>query len=226
MLRLIKPALILCCIFTFIVPHSSRAQIDDIGLWLGLSAKKQITRKWEGSLSSQLRLDHDITEIDQVLVDAGMEYSISSKIKSGIHYRFINSNQENYYSKRHRFYLDLSYKEKIDFITLTLRERIQEQFSDYYSSETGKIPIWNLRSKLTAKFDVNKKYSPYLSVEMYYLIDNAKEHDGLITRFRYETGFDYEFNRAQSLNPYVLLQSIASPGFMQLIYGVTYSYSF
>jgi hypothetical protein len=160
------------------------------------------------------------------LTDLGIEYSVSKKIKAGIHYRFINSNQENYYSKRHRFYADLSFKQKVSIVSLTLRGRIQEQFTDYYSSETGKIPEWVFRSKFTARFDVNKKYEPYLSAETYFIVDNAKEKEGFVSRFRYEAGFVYNFNRVHSINPFVLFQHTRPDDFNSLIYGLMYSYSF
>ena len=158
-----------------LLPKYSDAQIDDIGIWTGISIQKQFTRKVEGSLTEQLRLNHDASTINLLLTDVGVEYAISKKFKAGIHYRFINANQVTYYSKRHRFYADLSFKEKIKTVSFTIRERIQEQFYDYYSSETGKIPYWTLRSKLTVKIDLKKKITPYFSGEIYYQIDNPKQ---------------------------------------------------
>ena len=224
-LKPVKSSLIVFCFLIFMAPFHCLAQIDDVGLWMGVTLQSKFTRKLEGSLTEQLRLSNDITRINLLLSDLGLDYSINKKLKVGLHYRFINSNKDNYYSKRHRFYADIAWKEKVKFISFTLRERIQEQFSDYNSSETGKIPEWVLRSKLTAKIDLDKKYSPYVSFEMFYLIDNATEETG-ITDFRYETGINYEFNRIHSVNPYLLCQITRSTNFIELIYGVSYSYSF
>ena len=221
----LKSALIAFCFLASMAPSHCLAQIDDVGLWIGVTLQSNVTRKLEGSFTEQLRLSNDITRINLLLSDLGLDYSINKQLKVGLHYRFINSNKDNYYSKRHRFYADIAWKEKVKFISFTLRERIQEQFSDYYSSEIGKIPEWVLRSKLTAKIDLDKKYSPYVSIEMFYLIDNVKEETG-ITDFRYETGFNYEFNRIHSVNPYLLCQITRSTNFIELIYGVSYSYSF
>jgi hypothetical protein len=215
---------ILFFILAGILPKNSAAQIDDVGLWTGATLQKQITRKLEGSFEEQLRLNHDVTTINLLLSDIGVAYSVTKKFKAGFHYRFINSNQGNYYSKRHRFYVDVSYKEKAGSFSFTLRERIQNQLTDYNSSETGKIPVWVLRSKLTAKIDLDKKYSPYLSGEIYYLLDDPKQRSG-ITRYRYELGVDYEFNRVHSINPFILYQHAPSLQFDQLIYGLMYTYS-
>ena len=189
----------------------------------GEEADKLIEDK--GSLTEQLRFRNDVTRINLLLSDIGFDYSVNKKLKVGFHYRFIKSNRGNYYSSRHRISADITWKEKIDFITITLRERIQEQFSDYYSIETGNIPVWVLRSKLTVKFDINKKYSPYLSGEIYYLLDNAVNAKG-ITRFRYETGINYDFNRVHSINPFIICQVARPVNFIELIYGISYTYSF
>ena len=209
-----------------LLPLFSAGQVDDMGLWLGLSIEKKATRDLTVSLGEQIRFNHDVTSVDVLLSDIGFEYAFSKKLKAAFHYRFINSNQDTYYSKRHRVYIDVSYKEKFSILTLTLRERLQEQFNDIYSSETGKIPLWISRSKLTAKFDVNKKYTPYISGEVYYIIDNAKETDQIFSRFRYELGFNYKFNRISSLNPFLLYQHSLVSNFNELVYGITYTYSF
>jgi hypothetical protein len=219
-----KLHIIICFILAGISPLKTIAQIDDIGLWTGATLQKQITRKLEGSLEEQLRFNHDVTTINLLLTDAGVGYSFNKHFKAAFHYRFINSNQENYYSKRHRLYIDLSYKQKVQKFSFVLRERIQDQYSNINSSETGKVPVWTLRSKLTAKIDIDKKYSPYVSCEVYYLLDDAKQRNG-ITRYRYEAGFDYQFNRIHSINPFVLYQHSTSPSFDELIYGLMYTYS-
>lgn len=224
MFKFFKLVIVPAFSFLFLHPLISIAQVDDIGAWFGVTVQGQLTRRLEASISEQIRFHHDVTEINGMLTDVGIEYSITNKLKAGVHYRFINSNRDNYYSKRHRVYIDVSWKEKIKFVTFSLRERIQEQFNDYYSSENGKIPTWTLRSKLSAKFDINKKYAPYLSTEVYYLLDNVEEASG-ITRFRYETGISYDFNRIHSINPFILFQHSRSTGFNDLIYGIMYSYT-
>jgi hypothetical protein len=222
---LLKSAFVLC-IIAILLPAKSNAQIDDVGAWFGVSFEKKFSRRLLVSLGEQLRLNQDVTAIDVFFTDAGIEYLFTKKLKAGIHYRFINSNQENYYSKRHRFYFDLSYKDKIKFVTLSVRGRIQEQFTNFYSSETGKIPEWVARPKLTAKFDLDKKYSPYVSSELFYIVDNAKSEHFVNSGYRYEAGITYDFNRLRSINPFILFQHTHKNEFNELIYGLTYTMAF
>lgn len=225
MLGLFNSILIRCSIFAIILSSTSHAQIDDIGIWSGITLQTKITRQLEVSLTEQLRLKNDATRINLFLSDIGLDYEISKKLKVGFHYRYIKSNQENYFSNRHRFYGDLAWKEKVKFFSITLRERVQEQYSDYYSSETGKIPVWELRSKLTVKLDLDKKYSPYLSGEIFYLLDNESNEYGL-TQYRYETGINYDINRIHSFNPFLIWQIRHSSKFNELIYGIMYTFSY
>jgi hypothetical protein len=202
------------------------AQIDDIGLWASVTLKHKFTQKTAVSLANELRLYNDASNLDQLLTDAGIEYSFTKNLKAELHYRFISKNNDNYFSKRHRVYADVSYKIKIKSLTLTLRERIQEQVRDVNSSELGMIPEWTLRTKLAARLDLHRKYFPYLSGELYYVLDNALDEDEFFSRLRLETGVEYDFNRVHSINPFVLWQHELNGYFTELVYGFGYTYTF
>lgn len=204
----------------------SKAQIDDVRLWTGVSIQHKFTRRLTGSIEEQLRFRNDITQIDQVFTDAGLSYQLFKNFKLALNYRFVRKNEHNYYSIAHRFYVDAAYRLKVGSVAFTLRERVMQQYKDYNSSELGKIPEWLLRSKLTAKFDMQRKYSPYIGAEMYYVIDNAKEKDNLISRIRYSAGVEYEFNRIHTLDVFVLLQHDRPDDFNSFVFGTSYCYTF
>lgn len=204
---------------------SGKAQIDDTRLWAGITLKHKFTRKLSASVTQQLRLDHDISEIDRLLSEAGIEYELKKNFKVSLNYRFINKNEVTYYGKSHRFYVDVSYKYKPKRISLTLRERIQEEYTSIYSSERGKIPEWILRSKLAISYDTEKRYRPYVSVEMYYLIDNAREKGEGINRMRYGAGVEYEFNRIHALDLGIIFQNYLIDQTNTFIYSIGYTYT-
>ncbi len=205
--------------------NSGKAQIDDTRLWTGITLKHKFTRKLSASVTQQLRLDHDISQVDQLLSEAGIEYELKKNFKVSLNYRFINKNKVTYYGKSHRFYADVSYKFKPKRISFTLRERIQEEFTSINSSENGKIPEWVLRSKLAVSYDTEKRYKPYLSMEMYYLIDNAKEAGEGINRLRYGAGVEYEFNRIHALDIGIIFQDYLIDQSNNFIYSIGYTYT-
>ena len=178
-------------------------------------------------MSEQLRLYQNVSEVEQFFTDAGVEYEFIPSLKVAVSYRLTSKNQFTYYDTRHRFYVDLSYKKKLKPLTIILRQRIQSQVESIRSSENGKIPEWYSRTKLTVKFDLDKKYTPYLASEFYYVIDNLKEEDHVFDKARYEVGVDYDFNKRNSLNLFYLVQfDILENKTRDFVSGIGYTFSF
>jgi len=182
------------------------AQYNDFGVWAGVTLKHKFSQRFSGSIEEQVRTYQNSTAIAQYFTEAGLEYSISKKFKVAVGYRFINNNQQTYYSKRHRVFADLSFKTKFSSLQFIFRTRLQEQQKDINSSEMGSIPEWYSRNKLTLKLDLNRKYTPYTSAEMMYLLKAPKIENNYIEKWRYTFGIEYEFNRVHSLDLFYLIQ--------------------
>ena len=212
-------------LFVCFLVNSGKAQIDDTRLWTSISLKHKFTRKLSASVTQQLRIDHDVSEIDQLFSEVGIEYELKKNFKVSMNYRFVNKNSVTFFSKSHRIYADLSYKFKPKRVSFTLRERIQEEYTSMYSSELGKIPEWLLRSKLAISYDTEKRYKPYMSLEMYYLIDNAKESGEGINRLRYGAGVEYVFNRIHALDIGVIFQSDLIEEKNNFVYAIGYTFT-
>ena len=208
-----------------LLSKSGSAQIDDTRLWTGITLKHKFTRKLTGAVTEQIRFNQDISRVDQIFTEAGAEYEIKKNFKVALNYRFINKNKDTYYSKSHRIYADLSYKYKPARFAFTIRERLQEEYTSINSSENGKIPEWALRSKLTIAYDTESRYKPYAEFEMYYLIKNSKNDPNGITRYRYSTGVEYEFNRIHSIDLGLIFQDYLYSGTNCFIYSVSYTYT-
>lgn len=203
---------------------TSVGQIDDGKLWTSITVKHKLSRKATVALTEELRLNHDITQVDQIFSNVGVEYELIKNLKVAFNYRFINNNKFSYYEKDHRLYLDASYKYKVKKFSFALRERLEDQYSAIYSSETGGVPTWYLRSKFTIEYYLQSKYKPYAAVESFYLIDHPKEKSEQIDRLRYLIGIEYEFNRKNSVNLFTILQEQVSPQFQSVIVGFGYTF--
>lgn len=207
---------------------SAAAQQNDFGIWASVAARHKFSQKLTATVEEQFRFNQNATAIAQYFTDAGIEYSLSKKFKVALNYRFINNFQNTYYSKRHRFYADLSYKVKYSRFQFLLRTRLQEQQQDIYSSDHGYIPAWYSRNKLTVKLDLNKKYTPYASVEAFYMISTPNTDGSFIDKMRYAAGFEYEFNRVHALDLFYLIQqdkNVNKP-VTDFVAGVGYVFSF
>jgi hypothetical protein len=197
---------------------------NDFGIWGSVAISHQLTRTLSISLLEELRMNRNASTIDSYFTDLGLEYQMNSW-RLGINYRHSTKNELEYYGVRNRFYFDVAFKHKFKKTTVTLRQRFQEQFTEYFTSEEGKIPEWYSRTKVQAKLDLNKKYSPYVSFEIYYLIDNIDEIDNLFDRVRCETGFTYEFNRKHQYNLFYLVQQDLTENSFEFIVGIGYQFT-
>jgi len=203
------------------------AQQKDAGLWTSVTVEHQVTRKMSVSVSEQLRMYQNISDINQFFTDLGAQYELSESFRVSLNYRLSSTNEQTYFKTRHRFYVDLSYRYKLKPLVLGLRQRVQRQVEALKSSENGDVPEWYSRTKFSVKLDLDKKYAPYLSSEIYYVIDNLNEEDNVFDKIRYEAGLDYKFNRRNSLNIFYLIQSdILEKKTVDYIAGLGYTYSF
>ncbi|CAN5605622.1 DUF2490 domain-containing protein [soil metagenome] len=230
-IRIGKSFLVYCLLpiafLLFLLPSSS-AQQNDFGIWSSVAVSHKFTQKLSATVEEQFRFNRNAGALAQYFTDAGLEYSLSKKFKVAICYRFINSAQETYYSKRHRFYFDLSYKTKLSKVQIIVRTRLQGQQQDIYSSDIGSIPAWYSRNKITVKFDLDKKYTPYLATEMFYMISTPNREGGIIDKMRYTVGVSYEFNRVHAIDLYYMIQqdkNVNDP-VTDYVVGIGYVFSF
>lgn len=215
-------------IFVLFFISSSSARQNDFGVWGSIAVKHKFSQKLSATVEEQFRFNQNGGVLAQYFTDAGLEYSISKKFKVALSYRFINSNQYTYYSKRHRLYADLSYRTKFSRIQILLRTRLQEQQQDIHSSEHGRIPAWYSRNKITAKIDLNKKYAPYLSAELFYMLSSPNDDGHIVDKMRYTAGVEYEFNRVHAIDLYYLIQqdkNVNDP-ITDFVVGLGYAFSF
>lgn len=187
---------------------------QDAWLWTTVSVDKQITRHWSAGVDEELRLFDNISRVNLFFTNAGITYRLNKNFKFSLVYRFINKNQstknENnyYFSKRHRLYLDISYKRKfLTNFSLTYRLRLQGQVRDYYSSDVGKYVESYMRHKFDLAYSY-KKYSPYLAAEFRFQFTNPsfEQSDDLWDRQRFYAGCNYEINKRHSVGIYYMIQ--------------------
>lgn len=203
------------------------AQNNDMQLWTNLSIEKKLTKTFSLNFSEEVRFYDNISEVGQFFSDVGGTYKISKSWRLSVNYRFTNKRQLNdSYSKRHRYYIDLSCRKKMEKIVVLFRTRFQSQYTDVFCSLTGKIPEYYSRNKLTLKFDLDKKYTPYLSAELFYQLNNPEGND--IDNMRYSVGLEYQFNKRTGLDFFYMIQqeyNVNNPK-RDFVAGIGYQYSF
>ncbi|MBK8363611.1 MAG: DUF2490 domain-containing protein [Bacteroidetes bacterium] len=217
------PFYLLVCFIGF--SFTANSLDHDLSFWTSVALKHKFTTRSSVEIAFQERQNRNLLTNDSWLGEAGFEYKFSKDFSASINYRFIAKNELKYFSSRHRGYVDLKYKFKFSKVTVNLRERIQSQIKDVYSSETGKIPEYVSRTKAVFKFDVGERYTPYVATEMYFQIRVPNSEGYNINRFRYECGFDYEFNLIHQLNAFFMYQQNLEETLNDVVFGVGYTYN-
>lgn len=219
-----------CNLFVFYFFFTSLncySQVNDAGLWASVNLDKKVTQKLTFSLSEELRFNENVSELGTAFTEIGADYKFYKFVSLGISYRYIQKKRvDDFYSIRHRYNIDLSLKYKLKKINLTLRERFQTQYADVNTSEDGKIAERYLRSKLTVKYDLGKKYIPFISCELFYQLSNREENE--FDNARYAAGFKYEFNKKMSIDLFYLINKefhVNDP-WTEYVTGIAFNYSF
>lgn len=214
-------------VFELCLLTKAQSQVNDAGLWMSLNAEKKITSKFSLSFSQEFRLNENISELGTAFTELGAEYKVYKKIFVGLSYRFLQKRQvDDFYSLRHRVNIDAGYRLKTHKISFTIRERFQTQYKDVNTSPEGHLPEYYLRNKLSVKYDLGKKYTPFLSAEIFYQLNNPAGNE--IDNLRYAGGFSYEVNKFHSIDLFYLINkeiNVNNP-WTEYVIGIGYKYSF
>ena len=188
-------------LFLVFLPFFTDAQVvSDDRQWTNVSVNKKIN-DFEFSLGEELRLDENLSHIDKIFTEIGVDYKIIKGLSVGIGYRY---NRDNDYETRnydinHRFDLGLTYKQ--DFLDKWKSYiKIKYQYKKDLPVENN--PVY-LRNKLGISYDINESFSPYIFYEFYYQFND--EH--IINRVKYSAGCKYAINENNALKIYYLFKN-------------------
>jgi len=187
-----------------IIASRGLAQVNDAGLWLSGNVEKQFSQSFSMSLSEELRLMENVSEASTVFTDLGLEYRLNKHFRIAGHYRFINDRRlDNTYRQNNRLYLDLSYRRKFKPVSITLRERIQSEYTGFNTGEEVNPEIY-LRTKAVFKLDLDRKITPYYFLELFHPLSPGSNR--IIDKIRNCAGFEYSFNARHSIDLNYMLQ--------------------
>jgi hypothetical protein len=181
------------------------AQDQDANLWMTIGIEKKIIQSLSVTLTQEFRMNENITELGTFLTDLEVTYKFKKFLRVSGGYRFINKRRlDDSYSKRHRYYFDLTLRKKFKPVLLTFRTRFQSQYTDIFSSDDGKVPSNYWRNKLVLKFDAGKNIEPYIYAEIYTPL--KRPYNIILDRTRYCGGVEYRINRMNTIDLYYMFQ--------------------
>jgi len=175
------------------------AQTKDAQLWSCVSVNKKVTKDLVGTLEQQVRLDHNMTFPKNIFTEMRMGYRLNKHIKYTISYRFMNRGQaEGGFVMGNRFTGDLRLRYKNKPFILVYRNRMQRE---YRMEEEGVQQINYTRNKVALALDLDKKFLPYASFEIYYHLNDAE-----FNKNRYTMGVEFDLRNRNELDVFYRIQ--------------------
>ena len=200
-------SLVLSVFLLLITSHFQylKAQNEDFGSWTGIEIRKKFSQRLSASFAEEFRWKENVTQLDNLFSEAGIDYKLSKYLKISANYRFNQKQKRDQsFDTGHRLSSDFRFQNKIKAIIFNYRMRVQSQVNDYYSSETGKFPDYNLRHKFSLQWDLDNRISPFAATELFYPINQIRNNK--LSRLRLITGIDYEINKESSMSINYLIQ--------------------
>jgi long-subunit fatty acid transport protein len=196
--------LLLPCLIVMYDISSSVAQEQDFRVWGGVSISKNFTNRISLRLRQEARMKENATQFQKVFFDAGLRYKMNKHFRFAFHYRLNQHLRRDYtFSSRHRFNADLIYRRKFNTVVINYRLRLQSHFRDVYTSENGRFPDYFMRHKLQAHVNLNSRFSPFASTEMFHTFT---EDVNKIVQWRYRLGMAYEINKMHNISMFYMIQ--------------------
>lgn len=213
--------------FLVLAGNSVLSQVNDAQLWLSVNLEKKLTTDLTVDFTEEVRMDENMTEVGTIYSNLGVSYRPWKRFKVGAFYRFtLKRRLDDTYERLNGWYVEGSYREKIKPLALALRLRYQSRYAESFTSEKAEIPKNYFRTKLTVKYDLQKKFEPYIYAETFFRtgVPASVSFD----QFRLCAGIEYSFNRMHMIDLHYLLcreYNDANPE-TDYVIGVGYYFSF
>jgi len=182
-----------------------KGQVKDAGLWTSAGFEFKVVKKLTANISEEVRFNENISEAGMFLTDFGITYKYNKHFESAIGYRYSQKRKvEDYYSVRHRFNVEVKYEKKLKPFQLQYRIRFQDHYSDIGRASNGRIPEYYLRNKLGLSLDMDKPYSPYISLELFSPLNYPRL--SAFVGIRTTAGVEYKFSKHHKIDLYYMIQ--------------------
>jgi long-subunit fatty acid transport protein len=211
--------------FCFLI-STIKAQVNDAGLWTGISIEKKITQAFAVEFAHEARFNENITEAGSIINELGISYRLNKNSQFSCFYRLAYQKQlNNMYVPVNKAYADYTYRVKPGDFVVTMRLRFQAQKKNAFvfdsDGETGSA----IRPKITVKYPIGD-FSPYFGAEVYVPIFYSGYKP--VDKVKLSTGVMYSFNKMHSINLGYMIQReyFATNPLTDFIIQVGYSFSF
>ncbi|MDX2362595.1 MAG: DUF2490 domain-containing protein [Crocinitomicaceae bacterium] len=186
------PVLIALLMSSFVNAQDSLVT-SDFEAWAGITLQKSFfDKKLDLSLTQEFRFDDNSSHLDKFFTQLAGKYEIIDGLSIGLGYRYIRNRRNSEDRNEQRFHADVSYKHKVDRLTLNYRFRFQNRNELGRNKSEGSFASNKYRLRIKAKYNIkNWKFDPYISIEGFFGQErNSLDYVESVVDFENISGFE------------------------------------
>lgn len=178
-------------LFFFIVQYSYGA--DDNQSWTKISFEKKIPYSLKLELAQGLRLKDYISTFNQAFFEVSLSYKDSNGLRINIPYRYTIFEDKI----KHRLSFGASYQYSFKPVSLKYRLKYYRLYENGEPLGEDGVTLGDLiRSKFTIKYKTGKKTNPYISGELFHLLNT---NNNPLDEYRASFGIEIDLPRKNSI---------------------------
>ena len=173
---------------------------DDHQSWTKVSLEKKIPFSLKLELSQGLRLKDYASTFNQTFFELSLSYKDSNGLRINIPYRYTIFEDKI----KHRLSFGASYQYSFKPVSLKYRMKYYRLFENGEPIGEGGVTLGDLiRSKFTIKYKSGKKTNPYISGELFHLLNT---NNNPLNEYRASFGIEIDLPRKNSINFFYILK--------------------
>ncbi len=218
------------CFFTiaFIITGClASGQSKDAEVWSGIGIRKNFSAGHSIMFKQEVRLNRNVSNLDSWFGDIGYRYNLSPDFRISINYRVSrNDDFENTYGWANRVYADFNYNKRVKVVSFGYRMRLQRQYSNINTTETGHLPKDVLRNRFRVAWSPDRPYAVYFTVEPFTELLEQAQHT--LEKVRFTIGVDNTLNKRNKIDVFYRIQreTYSDDPLTVFIGGIRYAYIF
>lgn len=160
--------------------------------WIGVSISKKVTKDLELSLMEQGRFSNNISHLKHIFTDISLGYKLNKALKFSAACRYSNRQLlEGGFETAYRYNFDIQVRYKKKPFVLSYRNRFQvENVVETNGMERDPYD----RNRIKVALDLDKKYSPWIAMDIYYSINKEE-----FNKRRYTLGVEFNLPNRNEL---------------------------
>ena len=205
LIRLIILPDLLRLLLLLLVPLPVLSQSDKetrLGTMMAIEVEKELSRKFSGVIEEEVRLVDNRIGFDRSVSTLGFDYTfLNQKAKVGVYYAYIYLYNSDYlFEQRHRFYLNISYKEIVAPFTFSWRGRLQSTYRDEDIDSYKINPKYVMKNKLEVAYTIwGSPWKPFLLCDFSTMLNDPVTAGYEFIRMRFMGGVNWRLNRTTYL---------------------------